>query len=169
MTSPEFPRTQFPCPTGDLFHRIIEWDWYEGITGGAVCSDFLASAFRFDILAWGPFQERRIFAFSPIANSAFEEIVSLLARLGQPKWPRWDCLRWPWEDTVAENIREDLERILSSAGRPAFVMETESMFEMVYSIKRPAGPALELLPVRFDGYPASDNYGYWHDYLGQGA
>jgi hypothetical protein len=168
--APMSGRAQFqsplPAPTMQVFDRILTLGWYDGITSGLVCSPAAASAFRFDLLAWGPYQERRVFALSLIPVAVFEKAVRLLSRFEQPVWPRWDAVaRWPSAPDEAAKLNRQLDGIIEADERPELVTETDSMFETMYAAKRVSGVALDLLPSRFDAYPSLDNFDFWHQYL----
>ncbi|HEX3471072.1 MAG TPA: hypothetical protein VHT28_07785, partial [Silvibacterium sp.] len=76
----------FPIPSRLVFEETIARDWYDGITSGFATSMRLDAAFRFDIIAWGPKQETRVFVFSPLDGPCFNEIVELLSSKEAPNW-----------------------------------------------------------------------------------
>ncbi|MGD0548179.1 MAG: hypothetical protein ABR991_10195 [Terracidiphilus sp.] len=154
-----------PASTESLFDRIITLGWYDGITDGLVCGPSGSFAFRFDILAWGPSQDQRIFAFSPISIVVFNEVVSLLSQIEQPEWPYWNAI-WPSDSEETKRLYQELVYILQNAEKPSFVIETESMFKTISGVRELCGDCFDLIPSQFSGYPHLDNYDYWHSYLG---
>jgi len=154
-----------PSPIGAFFDRILTLGWYDGITDGLVCSPSELIAFRFDILAWGPCQDQRVFAFSPISISMFDDVVRLLGKLGPPEWPCWHT-KWPSDSIEADLLSQELNKIPAGAEKPSLVIETESMFKTIYSVRQLSGESVDLIPDHFSGIPRSDNYDYWHQYLG---
>jgi hypothetical protein len=158
-----------PSPTESFFDRILTMGWYDGITDGLVCGPSGIFVFRFDILAWGPGQDQRVFALSPITIAIFDEVVKLLGQLESPKWPRWDVGGWPADLVKLRRLNQDLDQILTNAEKPSLVMETESMFKTIYGVRLLSGDSMNLMPDQFDGQPHLDNYDYWHSYLGLSA
>jgi len=156
-----------PCPTLSVFTRIVTLGWYDGITSGLAESAINGSAYRFDLLAWGPYQERRIFALSALPDSAFDEAVRLLELLGTPVWPRWSP-GWPSAQEDGKRLSRTLDEILEESERPKLAIETDSMFKAVFAARHldqvPAG----MIPERFDAYPQSDTYDLWHRFLAEG-
>ncbi len=159
-------QSPFPSPTESLFDRIMTLGWYDGITDGLVCGPSGSIAFRFDILAWGPSQDRRVFVLSPISIPTFDEVVKLLEQLRPTKWPRWDVGGWPSDLAQLERLNHELNQILVNSAKPSLLIETESMFKTIYGARQLSEDSLNLMPDQFDGYPQSDNYDYWHKYLG---
>jgi hypothetical protein len=160
-------QNSLPASTESLFNRIITLGWYDGITDGLVCCASGSIAFKFDILAWGPCQDHRIYALSSISVPTFNDAVSFLNQLGLPKWPRWDVIgRWPSDLTQLKGPNNDLNQILQIAEMPSFVIETESMFETIYGVRELSKDCSDLIPNQFNGHPHLDNYDYWHKYLG---
>lgn len=153
----------FPAPTESIFSKALFIGWYDGPTSGVVKQLSDSKSFKLDILAWGPGQERRIFALSPLAKSDFEMVIDLLSRTGEPNWPRW-FPRWPQDLNELNSLSSELDGILSRVGNPELVIETDSMFETASSLKRLAGPILELLPAKFDDHPSGD-FDNWHHHL----
>jgi hypothetical protein len=165
MNKAEFEDIAFPAQTVELFSKILTLGWYDGITDGLVCVAQSSETCRFDLLAWGPGQDQRVFALSPIAISVFDDAVRSLRGFDAPIWPRWD-VRWPSNKDEGKRLGANLDLILSNAGRPDFVIETNSMFETVFAAKRLSGPSVDLIPDHFEAYPLLDNYDCWHQYLG---
>ena len=162
-------QSSLPSPTASFFDRIITLGWYDGITDGLVCDSSGSFAFRFDILAWGPGQDQRVFALSAISIQAFDEVVELLGQLKPAHWPRWDVGGWPSDLSELERLNNELNRILAHSAKPSLVIETESMFKTIYGVRPLTDTSLSLIPDQFDGYPHLDNYDYWHKYLGLSA
>jgi hypothetical protein len=165
MDESVFPEVRWPSLSDSVFDRVMTLGWYDGVASG-LAQRFLAPVpFKFDLLAWGPGQERRIFAFSPLELGAFEKAVGLMSQLEPPKWPRWD---FPWKsDSVEMNrLSRELDEILKDAGRPEFVVEADSMFETLFATKHLSADCLKLLPDSFEGDPHLDNFDYWHRYVG---
>ena len=154
-----------PCPTLSVFERIVALGWYDGITSGL--AQRTGSAFRFDLLAWGPSQERRIFAISSLPASAFDEAVRSFESEDVPTWPKW-FPRWPSEPEGLKQLTHALNEILELSERPKHAIETDSMFEVVFAALQldqvPAGA----IPERFEAYPQSDGYDLWHRFLAEG-
>ena len=153
-----------PCKTIDIFGRIITLDWYDGITSGL--AEFLShgTAIRFDLLAWGPAQERRVFTLSRLNPSAFEQAIDLLKQRDVPSWPRWD-LPWPKEQDESERLSRALDEILKRSVGPEYAIETDSMFETVFAAKNLDQIPQGLIPEHFAPYPLSDDYEFWHRFV----
>jgi hypothetical protein len=160
-----FADSVFPSRSLDLFDKILTLGWYDGITSDLACITAASEAFRFDLLAWGPRQDRRVFAISAISASQFDQAVRLLSEFGPPVWPSWHA-RWPSNEDEGALLGLELDRVLANADRPEFVIEAGSMFETVFAAKNLSGLSLKLLPDHFDGQPYLDNFDYWHQYLG---
>jgi hypothetical protein len=65
-----------------------------------------------------------------------------------------------------KHLSQELEEVLSNTEKPSLVIETENMFNTIYSVRELSGESLNLIPDIFDGLPHLDNYDYWHRYLG---
>lgn len=155
----------FPIPTRSFFDKVISLDWYDGTTAGmAMCSQSKL-AFRFDILAWGPYQETRIFALSPLAVEDFEQTVRQLGEFEVPVWPFW-YPKWPSGSPREELLRTGIDGHLANAKNPEFVVASDSMFETLLAARRLDAPSRELLPHEFEGVPYLDNFDYWKEYIG---
>ena len=152
----------FPAPTESIFSKALFIGWYDGPTSGVVKQLFDSTSFKLDILAWGPGEERRIFALSPLANSDFEAVVTLLSRNQAPKWPQW-FPKWPRELNELNSLNSELDGILNRAGNPELVIETDGMFKTASSLKRLSGPIVDLLPATFDAHPTGDFDGWHHN------
>jgi hypothetical protein len=162
----EIPLTgvSFPASAESVFDKVVSLGWYDGTTSGAAMCSLAALAFRFDILAWGPFQETRVFAFSPLSLEDFEEIIRLFSNLEAPKWPCW-FPRWPTGTPGEEALRTALDARLANAKFPEFVVACDSMFKTLLAAERLDAPSRQLIPLEFDGYPAADNFEYWREFL----
>jgi hypothetical protein len=161
----EISSVSLPCPATSIFDRVLTIDWYDGITSGAVRRTLDAAAFRFDLITWGPGQDRRVFALSPITISAFESVIDLWSQLEQPKWPVWHV---PWR-LMSEDLprwNRELDAILAGAAKPSFALEADALFETIFGIRSISDQAPEL-PSQFDGRSFLDNYQDWHRYLGE--
>jgi hypothetical protein len=96
----------FPIASHTVFDKTVARDWYEGLTSGITKSSQLGEAFRFDIIAWGPTQQKRVFAFSPLDIEIFDRIVELMQGQGAAKWPIW-FPEWPtWRSEENEQAFE---------------------------------------------------------------
>ncbi len=167
MDVASFLQFPLPSPTESVFDRILTLGWYDGITSGLLCASARSSVFRFDILAWSPDQDQRIFALSPMSIAVFDEVVGILTSFELPKWPRWDCVgAWPRDMERAIQLSADLDQILAIAEKPTSVIETESMFETIFASRRLPESTIGLIPDHFEAYPHLDNYDYWRQYLG---
>jgi len=164
MNGMSLSNLSFPIPTRSFFDKVISLDWYDGTTSGVVtCSQFM-SAFRFDILAWGPYQDTRIFAISPLAVEDFEQIVRLYGDIEVPVWPYW-YPKWPTGSPGEELLRTGIDGHLANAKGPEFVVASDSMFETLLAAKRLDASSREQLPGEFDGIPFRDNFDYWKEFL----
>lgn len=80
-----FSGLSFPAPIESVFNPVISIGWFDGTTSGLALNALRALAFRFDLLDWGPGQEMRIFALSPLPIPEFEEAVKLFGTSQSPK------------------------------------------------------------------------------------
>ncbi|MFZ0395377.1 MAG: hypothetical protein WCF17_20855 [Terracidiphilus sp.] len=156
-----------PCKTTLLFDRILTIDWYDGFTSGAVNCAAESSAFRFDLIAWGPGQSRRIFAFSRIETSAFENVVQLWSLLEPPQSPVWHI---PWRLMQADllNWNGKLDSILANAAKQEIAMETDNLFQTAFAARAISAEA-PALPEDFGVCPPPDDYEAWHRFIGTRA
>jgi hypothetical protein len=148
------------------FDKVVSLDWYDGITSGlAMCSQF-SLAFKFDLLAWDESQERRVFAFAPLTVKIFEHIVRRLGRKETaPEWPIW-YPKWPSGLPEKKLLKTEIDKQLTSAKPPDYIIASDSMFTLLLAARRLDGSSRELLPPNFDGVPFRDNFDYWQEYLG---
>jgi hypothetical protein len=154
----------FPVPSGSVFDQTIARDWYDGLTSGVTKSSHLIVAFKFDILAWGPSQQKRVFAFAPLTPEVFSRMVNLLKNQVEQRRPIW-FPEWPvWQS--GENARgAEIGDLLSTAGPPEYVVATDSMFTTLLAAKPLDSAARKLLPTTYDGIPSSDSFEYWREFL----
>ena len=156
-----------PCATTSFFDRILTIDWYDGFTSGAVLREWSQTAYRFDLITWGPGQDMRVFALSRIDISAFNEVVQLWSQLELPTWPVWHI---PWRK-MSEDLSKwnrELDSILANAAEPEFALETDSMFQTISAI-RAISDSAPAIPKRFGPDSFLDNFAEWHRYLGASA
>jgi hypothetical protein len=128
-------------------------------------SSQFSSAFKFDILAWDGSQERRVFAFSPLAVESFEKIVRLLSRKEAPEWPIW-YPKWPSGLPEKKLLKTEFDKQLTSAKDLEYILASYSMFTSLLAARRLDDSTRDLLPLNFDGVPFRDNFDYWEEYLG---
>lgn len=147
------------------FKKVLALGWYDGATSGLAQCSQCSDVFKYDIVAWDSDQERRMFAFSPIAPQEFDHIVSLLSRAEEPKWPFW-CPRWQFTPVEKERLKTDIDERLARANRPAYIVASDRQLETVFATKRLSGLARDRLPAVFDGFPVRDDYPYWKEYVG---
>jgi len=165
MNNTGFSDLSFPSPSRLVFDKMLSTGWYDGITAGVVVRSGLPSAFKLDILAWDRRQWHRIFAVSQFDVQVFDRMVALLAGSSTPTWPQWHPA-WPSRSPENEQMRAELERILKTGGRPVSVLASDADFETIYAVRELSGPALDLLPPRFDDVPFGESFDYWKEYLG---
>jgi hypothetical protein len=154
----------FPIPSRLVFEETIACDWYDGITSGLAMSMRLDTAFRFDIIAWGPEQETRVFVFSPLDRQGFREAVGLLSSKEAPNWPIW-FPKWSIWEPGSSPLKDEINRILSNSKPPEFAVASDSMFETLFASRPLDGRTRGLLPSQFDGFPSRDNFDEWREFL----
>jgi hypothetical protein len=155
----------FPIASQAVFDKTVARDWYDGLTSGVTKSSQLEVAFRFDIIAWGPSQEKRVFAFSPLGIEVFDRILELLPSQNTAKWPIW-FPEWPIWESEQNAIALEIKELLSKAGLPQYAVASDSMFTTLLAARLFDSASRELLPDKFDGFPSSDNFQYWREHLG---
>ena len=160
----------FPTPSQLVFDRTVVGDWYDGLTSGIAQSSRLSASFRFDIVTWGPRQELRVFAFSPLAVRDFERIVELLreqaasSEQGQASWPIWFA-KWPTWDLGSTPIKSEIGVLLSNASPPEYAVAADSMFETLFAARELDAVMRSSLPTIFDGQPVTSNFDDWRNFL----
>jgi len=163
MDESVFSATPLPSPIESIFNRVISIGWYDGTTSGLALDSLRSLAFRFDLLDWGPSQELRIFALSPIAVPAFDLTVKLFSKSEAPKWPIWyPC--WPSDLAEQEHMSSELDAILVQASSPEFAFASQGQFETILCAKRLTEPARALLPAKFDDQP-NGGFDFWQKFL----
>jgi hypothetical protein len=158
-----FSEISFPSPIESCFDKVISIGWYDGTTSGVALASRHLSAFRFDLVDWGPGQDLRIFALSPFSVSDFEEVASLHSRLETPKWPVW-YPRWPSEVAMQRCMGLELDAILQRASSPEYVLASESDFKTILAMEPLTLESRALLPPEFDVYP-NGGFDHWQKYL----
>lgn len=155
----------FPISSQAVFEKTVARDWYDGLTSGISKSSRLGAAFRFDIIVWGPSQEKRVFAFSPLDIEVFDRIVELLQGQKAEKWPMW-FPEWPiWRSEESAQASE-IKELLSKMGAPQYAVASDSMFTTLLAAREFDSSSREHLPATFDGSPFEDNFQYWREFLG---
>ena len=154
----------FPIPSRLVFEETIARDWYDGITSGFAMSLRHGAAFRFDIVAWGPKQETRVFVFSPLDGPGLREIVGLLSRSEAPHWPVW-FPKWGMSEPDSSSLRDEIDRILLKSRPPEFAVASDSMFETLFAAKPLDQRTRGWLPSQFDGFLSRDNFDEWKEFL----
>jgi hypothetical protein len=158
-------KSSFPMPSRSVFDKTIARDWYDGLTSGITKSAAAGVAFRFDIIAWGPAQENRVFAFAPMSTSNFDRIVELLATNQEPVWPIW-FPEWPMWRSPGDAESTEIMRLLLTAGHAEYAVVSDSMFKTLLAAKLLDDDARGVLPATYDGIPSSDSYQYWSEFVG---
>jgi hypothetical protein len=154
----------FPITSQTVFDMTVARDWYDGLTSGITKSSRLRVAFRFEIIAWGPSQEKRVFAFSPLDIEVFDRIVELLPDQEAAKWPIW-FPEWPIWQSVDTDEASEIKQLLSKTEPPQYAVASDSMFTTLLAAREFDSSSREQLPVTFDGSPFKDNFQYWKDFL----
>jgi hypothetical protein len=154
---------QYPVASQNIFSKIIGHDWYDGITSGLTTSQLFGS-FRFDIITWGPCQETRIFALSRLADRDFNRIEELLSVHETPNWPVW-FPKWPRSSANESELKDELNRLWSSAKAFEYAVAADSKFETLLAAKQLDQQDLNFLPSEFDGQPVSDKFNEWRIFL----
>jgi hypothetical protein len=158
-----FSNLSFPVPIEVIFTRVISIGWYDGTTSGLAFDSLRELAFRFDLLDWGPCQDLRIFALSPLSLPQFEQTVKLFSTSQAPKWPIW-YPSWPSDPLELKRMGSERDAILSRASRPEFSFASQSRFETVLTAKRLTLPSRAFLPAEFDEH-GSGGFDYWQKFL----
>jgi len=158
------PQLSFPIQSRIVFEETIVRDWYDGITSGLAMSKRLDTAFRFDIVAWGPQQEMRVFVLSRVNSEDFKEIVSLLSTKEAPNWPIW-FPKWPIWESGSDPRKDVISHFLSKAKRPELAVASDSMFEVLFAAKPLDDQTRSWLPSDFEGCPSRDNFDEWREFL----
>ena len=154
----------FPVASRAVFDQTIGGDWYDGLTSGIAKSPRLEVAFKFDIIAWGPSQSKRVHVFAPLYAEAFGRIVDLLRNQEEPTWPIWFA-EWPlWKSDQSARARE-ISELLSKAGPAEYAVASDAMFTTLFAAKPLDSGARELLPATYDGIPSGETFAFWKDYL----
>ena len=159
-----FSETYFPSPIESSFDRAISIGWYDGTTSGVMRSSRHLVAFRFNLVDWGPGQDLRVFALSPISAGEFELVVSLYCQFEAPNWPIW-YPGWPSSVPVQERMGRELDAIFVRAGAPEYVFASESNFKTILAVEKLTPSARAKLPSKFDDQP-SGGFDHWQKYLG---
>jgi hypothetical protein len=155
----------FPITSQTVFDKTVARDWYDGPTSGITKSSQLGVAFRFEIIVWGPSQEQRVFAFSPLDIGVFDRIVELLRSQKAEKWPMW-LPEWPiWRSDESAQASE-IKELLSKMGAPQYAVASDSMFTTLLAAREFDNSSREHLPATFDGSPDNDDFQYWKEFLG---
>ena len=154
----------FPVSSRSVFDQTIARDWYDGVTSGVTSSAHLGVAFRFDIIAWGPSQQKRVFAFAPLTTEVFSKMVAFLKEQEEPGWPIW-FPEWPVWQTDKNARGAEIGDLLSKAGPPEYAVASDSMFTTLLAAKALDSTARKLLPTTYDGIPSSDSFEYWREFL----
>ena len=154
----------FPITSQKVFDKTVARDWYDGFTSGITKSSQLGMAFRFDIIAWGPSQEKRVFALSPLGIQVFDRIVELLHGQEAARWPIW-FPEWPIWRSEENAQASEIKLLLSKIGHPQYAIACDSMFTTLLAAKEFDSSSRKHLPTAFDGAPASDEFRYWRDLL----
>jgi len=165
MKDHDFSDLLFPCPAGRVFDKVVWLDWYDGITSGVALRSQIGKAFKLGMLAWGPGQDQRIFALSPLKVPEFDRFVRFLAGSEVPAWPNW-YPTWPKGEPEKLRLSSEIDEHLKAAGSPEYALATGSMLKTIYAVKPLKGAAQDLLPPDFGPYPAGDDFAYWEEYLG---
>jgi len=154
----------FPIASQAVFDKTVARDWYDGLTSGIAKSSRIGVAFRFDIIAWGPSQERRVFAFSPLNIEVFDRIVELLPSQEKGKWPIWSP-EWPIWRSEETTQASEINQLLSKMEPSQYAVASDSMFTTLLAAREFDSSSREQLPATFDGSPYKDNFQYWREFL----
>ena len=123
---------EYPSPVT----HIIGLDYYDGVLAGVLKTGG-GSVYRFDWTAEEFNSEgldRRIFVLAPLPTKSFETILSAIAPHVTPHWPCWVPIwKFPTEE-VRRAVEEQIDRVLATAGKPAWRVESQNLAETVTAI-----------------------------------
>ena len=119
---------------GSPWREIIALGYYDGPTSGLAKCRLCSSVYKFDLLTWDDRQDVRIYAFSPLPASAFQQAIDALAPLGAPTWPVWVPI---WQVPAEERAVIDgrISNLLGQAGMIKFVIASEHLAKGIMSAK----------------------------------
>ena len=116
-----FPDVNSPCATP--FKRIIEFGYYDGITGGVTICEMCNTTLLFRVFTEDIRRDNRIFSFSPLAQGSFDAILKAYSPLLKPTWPiwlpKWDRTLMTEFDKAHDTITE-IEKTVSRPEQVAY-------------------------------------------------
>lgn len=119
---------------GSPWGEIIALGYYDGPTTGLAKCSLCSSEYKFDLLTWDDRQDVRIYAFSPLPASTFQQVIDAMALLGAPAWPIWFPI---WQVPAEEKAVIDghISNLLGKAEMIKLVIASESLATGILSAK----------------------------------
>ena len=166
MESGKLTDLVFPCESKALFDRVLLLDWYDGYTSGLASNSLLSQIFRFSLLVWDSQQGRRVFVLYPIAPSDLEEVLSFMKKAEAAAWPAWNPAR-PRNKQSDEELNLQLTSILARINSPEYLIACDNIFETILAARDLTPRGKLMLPTNREELSLSDDFDYWHGYLGK--
>jgi hypothetical protein len=121
--------------------RLVSLGFYDGTTKGFMMLG-TDRAFRYDLVSWDAYQNKRVYCLVPIPQHEFERVVNVLQVLGSPKWPVWNPL-WVFGTEEARLSAERTLDEISNCGEYHLGVLTEDL-------SHSGGSAFPLVGAPFD-------------------
>lgn len=120
-------RSTAPSP----FSAVLITDYYDGpVSGVAVCRE-CSQPYRFTLLARSG-SDSRVYSFAPLPTVVYHEIIEMLSKYEEPRWPRWFPSNTSTTEDDMERAFEAVDAILQrNAGAPCLVIVSDDGLESI--------------------------------------
>ena len=127
------------------FAKMIALGYYDGPTAGIVQCRSCATAYKFDLLMWDEYQDRRIFTLAELPPHALATIVNILSPYTSPTWPVWVPL-WQFPAEADTNtVNSQIENMLQQAKPPGCIIACSDLLGTIMRAKCVTAPDLAIV------------------------
>jgi hypothetical protein len=157
----ELPVTSaVPSPFG----RLICLGYYDGPTGGVAECETCLATYLFDLVAWSPEQDVRIFSLTEERVGTLDRLAEAISPLGPARWPYW-CPIWKFKSQdEEEDVTKKVDLILKLEKPASVLIATVRLDKEILAAREITDFARPLLPKR-RSIPPEGDWIFWSEYL----
>ncbi len=150
--------------TASPFNRILCLGYYDGPTSGLARCTKSQKAYRFELVAWDPGFENRIYSLAETDVQVFDSVVQVLARLEAPHWPFWTP-RWQFGSSLEESrTSSEIDQALSRIPPASLLIATDHLDKNILACRALEAAVRSRMP-KEGTLPDSKDWSFWREYL----
>src|SRR6476646_5009845 len=147
------------------FGRILCLGYYDGPTSGLAECAASQKVYRFELAAWDPSCDTRIYSLAQTDVQVFDSIVQTLARLEEPRWPFWTP-RWQFGSSAEERIASsEIEQAFARIPPANLLIATDHLDQSILACRALESIVRDRMP-KEGALPDPRDWEFWREYLG---